>query len=75
MKKFARINFLGEPLSKDFMGIQKGENLNLREETFIFIVLCKVGHLICVKIAKKEIFKKLLCFLSSECFEILRMPQ
>ena len=28
MKNFAEINFHGEPLSKDFMGIKKGENLN-----------------------------------------------
>ena len=26
---FAGINFRGEPLSKDFPGIKKGENLNL----------------------------------------------
>ena len=29
MKIFAGINFRGEPLSKDFTGIKKGENLNL----------------------------------------------
>ena len=29
MKTFAGINFRGEPLSKDFTGIKKGENLNL----------------------------------------------
>ena len=34
------INFCGEPLSEDFTGIKKGENLNLWEETFVFIVLC-----------------------------------
>ena len=39
MKNFAGINFRGEPLSKDFPGIKKGENLNLSEETFVFVVL------------------------------------
>ena len=29
MKNFAGINFCGEPLSKDFTGIKKSENLNL----------------------------------------------
>ena len=39
MKNFAGINFSGEPVSKDFPGIKKGEILNLREETFVFIAL------------------------------------
>ena len=59
MKNFAVINFRGEPLSKDFTGIKKGENRNLREETFVLLYCVKVGHLTCVKITKKEIFKKL----------------
>ena len=40
MKNFAGINFRGEPLSNNFTGIKKGENLNLLEETFVFIVPC-----------------------------------
>ena len=40
MKNFAGINFRGEPFSKDLTGIKKGENLYLREETLVFIVLC-----------------------------------
>ena len=39
MKNFAGINFRGDPLSKEFTEIKKGENLNLRQETFVFIVL------------------------------------
>ena len=64
MKIFAGINFRGEPLSKDFPGNKKGENLNLWEETFVFIVLWLrsdlCDHLTCVKIAKKEFQKT--CF-------------
>ena len=77
MKHFAGINFRGEPLSKDFTEIKKGENLNSCEHSF-FLYCVKVGHLAFVKIAKKDckknLFYTILCFLSSYCFCFL-MPQ
>ena len=79
MKNFAWINFSGEPLSKDFPGIKKGENVNLWEETFVFIVLWlrwDTWHML--KSLKKS-FKKLVFhysfFLEFLIFEILRMQQ
>ena len=56
-RKSERVGYMAVPRWHDMelAGNQKGQNLNLWEETLVLLYCLKVSHLACVKIAKKEI--------------------